>query len=123
MPSSHERYAAGLPLHPLEFRILMILLEGPAHGYAIVQEIEGREKELGTIYPANLYRRIRDLLGKGFLEDSDPPGKDKGDPRRRYFRITGRGREVAGAEARRLQSLLDEARERGLFPSLGRGTP
>jgi hypothetical protein len=33
-----------LPLHPLELRILLVLLDGPAHGYRIVKEIEGREK-------------------------------------------------------------------------------
>jgi len=108
-----------LPLHPIELRILMALLEGRSHGYAIVQEIESREKDLGTIYPANLYRRMRDLLARGFLEDCEAPPGGADDPRRRYFRITPRGREVAAAEARRLRGLLAEARERGLLEANG----
>lgn len=104
-----------LPLHPLEFRILMILLTGPSHGYAVVQEIEKSEKDLKSIYPANLYRRIRDLLAKGFLEDAPPPDSESTDPRRRYFRATELGRAVVRAEAQRLQGLLTEARDRGLL--------
>jgi DNA-binding PadR family transcriptional regulator len=104
-----------LPLHPLEFRILMILLEGPSHGYAIVQEIETREKDLKNIYPANLYRRIRNLLSKGLLKDAPAPDLEESDPRRRYFQVTEMGREVVRAEAERLQGLLAEAHARGLL--------
>lgn len=108
-----------LPLHPLEFRILMILLDGPSHGYAVVQEIEAREEGGGKIYPANLYRRIRDLLARELLEGADPREAGEGDPRRRYFRITGLGRAVVVAETERLKGLLDEARDRGLLPAGG----
>jgi DNA-binding PadR family transcriptional regulator len=108
-----------LPLHPLEFRILLILLGGPSHGYAIVQEIEERETELRSIYPANLYRRIRDLLAKGLLENAPPPDAEAADPRRRYFRVTELGRAVARAETDRLEGVLAEARDRGLLSTTG----
>jgi PadR family transcriptional regulator PadR len=108
-----------LPLHPLEFRILMILLAGPSHGYAVVQEIERREGTIGKIYPANLYRRMRDLLARGLVEDAPPPDDDEMDSRRRYVRVTELGREVVRAEAERLGELLAEARERGLLSTTG----
>ncbi len=108
-----------LPLHPLEFRILMILLEGPSHGYAMVREIEKSEDDPGRIYPANLYRRIRDLLAHGLLEEADRPGAGGDDPRRRYFRISALGREVAAAETSRMRRLLEEALARGLRPGRG----
>lgn len=108
-----------LPLHPLEFRILLILLDGPSHGYAIVREIEGREGGEAKIYPANLYRRMRDLLAKGLVEDGPPPGGESPDPRRRHFQVTEVGRGVARAEAERLKALLGEARERGLLSTTG----
>jgi DNA-binding PadR family transcriptional regulator len=118
--SAHPRPPGSfLPLHPLEFRILMISLGGPAHGFAIVQEIEEREKGSKRIYPANLYRRIRDLLAKGMLEDADPPAGEADDPRRRYFQITALGRQVAAAEASRLRSLVGEAVDRGLLSTNG----
>lgn len=115
MPDQASDPAAFLPLHPLEFRILLVLLDGPAHGYRIVKEIEEREKELPSIYPGNLYRRIRDLLAKGLLEDADPPSAVEADPRRRYFSPTPLGEAVVKAEARRLEILVQEARALGVI--------
>lgn len=112
MPGQHPRPEPFLPLHPLEFRILLILLEGPSHGYAVVQEIEGRERESRKIYPANLYRRMRDLLAKGLVEDAPHPEGAGSDSRRRYFGVTELGRSVVRAEMERLEELLAEARER-----------
>jgi DNA-binding PadR family transcriptional regulator len=109
---------AFLPLHPLEFRILMILLEEPSHGYAIVQEIEAQETRLPSIYPGNLYRRIRDLRAKGLLADTPPPNGEDADPRRKYFRLTHLGRAVGKAEAERLRNLLADARGHGLVPEV-----
>lgn len=114
-PRTNKTADSFLPLHPLELRILMILLEGPTHGYALVREIESGGDLPGRIYPANLYRRIRDLLAAGLVEDAEPPTGEEGDSRRRYFRVTGLGREVASAEALRLKRLLDEALARGLI--------
>jgi DNA-binding MarR family transcriptional regulator len=95
-----------LPLHPLEFRILLTLLREPSYGTRIVQEIESRERVM-KIYPANLFRRIRDLLARGVLEEA--PAPEDADPRRTYVRLTALGRAVARAEARRLQALVSDA--------------
>ena len=94
--------ASFLPLHPLAFRILMAVVKGPSFGTAIVQPIEAAEGDL-SLYPANLYRRIRDLLGQELLEDC--AGPEGADPRRGYVRLTDMGRLVAHAEARRLHDL------------------
>ena len=102
-----DRKARGfLPLHPLEFRILMALLRGPSYGSRIVEEIESRERG-AKLYPANLFRRIRDLLSRGVLEEARAP--EGADPRRTYVRLTALGRAVARAEARRLRALVSEA--------------
>jgi DNA-binding PadR family transcriptional regulator len=53
-----------LPLHPLEFRILLVLWKEKAHGYRIVKSIEDVDGGLEPHLPANLYRRIRDLLAR-----------------------------------------------------------
>ena len=108
-----------LPLHPLEFRILMILLGGPSHGYAVVQEIEGKEGRAGKVYPANLYRRIRDLLSRGLIHEVSLPEGDTSDSRRRYFGLTDLGQKVVEAEAQRLKTLLAEAQDRGLLSPAG----
>lgn len=96
-----------LPLHPLEFRILLAVLDGPSYGLRIVEEIEAREKSAGKLYPANLYRRIRSLMADELLAESPPP--DGADPRRTYIAVTPLGRQVASAEAARLRDLVAEA--------------
>jgi DNA-binding PadR family transcriptional regulator len=103
-----------LPLHPLEFRILLVLLEGVSHGYAMVQAIEARDPD-AAIYPANLYRRIRDLLAQGLLREADAPRGEDPEARRRYVAVTPLGRRVARAEAERLQALVVDAREADLL--------
>lgn len=108
----HER--DYLPLHPLQFRILMSLLDGPSYGTQIVEEIETRERGGTKIYPANLYRRIRDLLSDGLIEDASAP--PDADPRRSYVRITRLGQSVAKAEARRLRDLVGDAARHRLLP-------
>lgn len=103
-----------LPLHPLEFRILLVLLDGPNHGYEIIRAIE-TEDGSGVIHPANLYRRIRDLLAKELLEEVDGPRADDAEARRRYLKATALGRRVARAEALRLQSLVRDPRVKQLL--------
>lgn len=107
-----------LPLHPLEFRILLVLLSGPNHGYEIVKEIERREP-YGPIYPANLYRRIRDLLGRGLLEEAASAAESGLEARRRLLKLTPWGRRVARAEAARLEALVADARAGRLLPDGG----
>lgn len=105
-PESH------LPLHPLELRILLVLTrEAPAHGYRIVKAIEARDGDRFNLYPANLYRRIRDLLARGLLAEVEAPETDAdADRRRTYFEVTDLGRAVARAETARLQELVEDAR-------------
>lgn len=110
-----EDTKALLPLHPLAFRVLLVLIEGSAHGYRIIKEIEDKDGGWIRIFPANLYRRIRDLLAEGLVEETDAPRGELDDPRRRYFRITARGRAIARLEAQRITELATDARA-----SLGR---
>ena len=100
-PSDH------LPLHPLAFRVLMAVADGPSFGAEIVELIEAQERS-ARLYPANLYRRIRDLLAEGLLQECARP--DGADPRRTYVQLTPLGRSVARAEALRLRALVTDAR-------------
>ncbi len=98
-----------LPLHPEAFRILLVLRVQELHGYAIVKELEQDPGRPGRVLPANLYRRIRTLLEQGLILETEGPRGEEDDERRRYFRLSPLGEEVARAEARRLQHLLAEA--------------
>ena len=99
-----------LPLHPEAFRILTVLHDRALHGYAIVKELERDAGRPGPVMPANLYRRLRSLLSDGLLVETEAPDDAGSDGRRRYFAVSALGREVARAEARRMEGLLREAR-------------
>jgi DNA-binding PadR family transcriptional regulator len=104
------------PLTPAMFHILLALAAGERHGYAIMREVDvltGGAQRLG---PGSLYGSIKRLLAGGLIEEcAEPPGPAPGDERRRYYRLTDRGRRAAGAEARRLEVLVVAARGRRLL--------
>ena len=104
-----------LPLPRESFQILVSLAEGDRHGYAILQEVTERTAGRQKLSPSTLYTTIRRLLDQGLIEESAGPATQN-DERRRYYRLTGAGREVARAEARRLEQLLYAARAAGLLP-------
>ena len=105
-----------LPLRPVVFQVLLSLVEGERHGYAIVQDIAERSAAHLQIEPGNLYRTLRFMLDEELIEESERrPAADHDDERRRYYRITRFGERVASAEAARLAELVAEARARKLL--------
>ena len=115
---SDSRPEDHLPLHPLEFEILLGLKAGRAHAYALVREIEARQPEWSKIQPTNMYRRIWRLESSGLVRAVEPPGEET-DGRRKYFEITDLGGRVATAEAGRLRALLDTALQAGVLAEGG----
>lgn len=60
-------------MHPLDFRILLSFARNaPTHGYAVLQALERNPDVPDLPYPANFYRRIRDLRDQGWLVEVDP---------------------------------------------------
>ena len=109
-----------LPLHPLEFQILLTLTEGPTHAYAVVCSIEKKQTTGKKILPTNMYRRIWRLVSNGLVEEI--PGNVAAAVRpRKHLAITSLGRQVAAAETTRLRSLLLQAKEVGVRPEGGGG--
>jgi len=107
------RPEAFLPLTPVAFEILLALAEGEQHGYSVMREVERRSAGAVTLHPGTLYRALARLLESGLIEELDErPDPAHDDERRRYYRITARGREVGRAEALRLESQLAAARTR-----------
>lgn len=98
-----------LPLTPLSFQILVALADEPRHGYGIIKEIEAVTGERLKSSTGTLYLAIERLEQEGLLEEDE-----RSDPRRRYYRLTTAGREIAAAETRRLATLLGVARGKKL---------
>jgi DNA-binding PadR family transcriptional regulator len=97
---------ALLPLPTAAFHILLALSGGDCHGYGIIQDVEARTNGALRLSPGTLYRTIQRLLEQGLIEEPRRPSRLKGDPRRRYYRLTPFGTAVARAETRRLTELV-----------------
>lgn len=96
------------------FHILLALSDGPAHGYAVMQEVERETGGAIRLGPGTLYGAIRRLRGAGLIEEvRERPGADAG---RRSYRLTARGRRALVREAERLARLVAAARVRRLLP-------
>ena len=102
-----------LPVNPPVFHILLALAEGERHGYAIMQEVRERTAGKLSLGPGTLYYSIKRMLTNGLIEESaERPTPEADDERRRYYRVTPLGRQVAEAEAQRLSELVELARAR-----------
>ena len=98
---------------PLTFEILLALADESRHGYGIIKEIELRSGTSAAPSTGALYLALRRMQGDGMIEDATPVAG--GDARRKYYRLTSKGRDHAEAESVRLASLVASAREKKLL--------
>lgn len=95
--------------------ILLALLPGDRHGYAIMQSVEALTQGETRLGPATLYTSIRKLLELGLVNESgERPDAALDDERRRYYRITTLGKAAAATETGRLERLVRYARRHRL---------
>jgi DNA-binding PadR family transcriptional regulator len=115
-------------LTPAVFHILLALADGHSHGYGIMQDVEQFTSGELRLGPGTLYRSIQRMLVDGLIEELSIALHDEADDdRRRHYRLTKKGHEVAQREARRLADLVDVARRRNLLtrrpPAPGSSSP
>jgi DNA-binding PadR family transcriptional regulator len=107
------------PLSPATFHVLLALAGEDLHGYAILKEVEQRTSGSVSLSTGTLYGILKRLLAEGLIvERRARPSAPEDDERRRYYRLTASGREVAAGEAERLDHLVTEARARRLLGKL-----
>jgi DNA-binding PadR family transcriptional regulator len=112
-----DEVAAFLPLPNAVFHILVALADRDRHGYSIMQDVAARTDGKVRLSPGTLYSAIRRMLEQGLIKElHDRPSPHNDDERRRYYALTRLGRDVALAEARRLNEMLTQARATGLIP-------
>jgi DNA-binding PadR family transcriptional regulator len=93
------------------FQVLVALADGEKHGYAIIKEVARRTDGKVRLRAGTLYASIKRLVTDGLIEETaERPDPALDDERRRYYRLTGRGRAVAVAETERLAETLTQAR-------------
>ncbi len=99
------------PLTPAMHHILLALLEGDRHGYAIMQSVETISHGDMRLGPATLYSSIKKLIDSKLIEESgERPDADLDDERRRYYKLTAVGQKAVIAETSRLERLVKFAR-------------
>jgi DNA-binding PadR family transcriptional regulator len=117
-----------LPLTPVTLNILLALADEERHGYGIGVEVRERTGGKMRLGPGTLYGTLKRMVDGGLVEETErlPEELDAGTrsydaERRRYYRLTGFGMRVLGAELARLERVIRTAQKKGLFPPSGRG--
>jgi len=115
MPKTDSSASDLLPLPIATFHILVALSDADRHGYAIMQEVADRTGGRTKLNPGTLYTTIHRLLDQGLIDELDARPADD-DERRRYYRLTPLGRQVAQLELARLADMVALGRHAGLLP-------
>ena len=107
------------PLTPAMFHVLLALAGEDLHGYAILKEVELRTGGKVRLSTGTLYGIIKRLLNDGLIAElRSRPTESEDDERRRYYRMTPQGRQVASAEAERMDEIVSIARSRNLLKKI-----
>src|SRR5689334_10707970 len=114
MPDYPRRRAPAehLPLTVPVFQILLSLADRDLHGYAIIQDVRERTAGEVELTASTLYAALKRMLDARLVEELDERPAPGDDARRRYYRMTPLGREVARLEVARLERVLRMAREK-----------
>ena len=115
-----------LPLSPAMFHVLVALADGDTHGYAIMKEVEHLTSGTVRLSTGTLYGIIKRLLADGliretaahagrFRDKAASASQARGEERRRSYVLTPFGKDVARAEAARLEQTIAIARRKPLF--------
>ena len=108
----------GMELRPASYFVLASLLDGPLHGYAIAARAEELSEGRVRLTAGTLYGALERMSGQDLVEIDHEETVDG--RLRRYYRLTGAGRETVVAEADRLAAAARVVQRRQ--PSIARGT-
>lgn len=101
------------PLTPAVFHILLALVDGEKHGYAIMKDVEAQTSGQIKMGPGTLYGSIKRMLVAGLINEIDGQLSAKlGDKRRRYYRLTAQGQVVVAGESQRLARAVKVAQQK-----------
>ena len=93
-----------LPLSESTYYILLILLE-PLHGYGIMQKVEALTGGQVVIGPGTLYGAFATLEKEGLIV------VDHMESRRKFYKLTDKGRQVLHLQFARLEMMAENGRE------------
>jgi DNA-binding PadR family transcriptional regulator len=103
------------PLPAATFYILLALVDGERHGYAIMKDVADSTDNAVKIGAGTLYGALKRMRDAGWIEELEERADPQlGDDRRRYYRLTRDGLAIVRAEARRLGQMVRAAKMKKL---------
>ena len=108
------------PLPGASLHLVLALLEGESHGYALMRRVEGLSNGTVRMGPGTLYGTLNRLLTDGLIVETTDRHERQDGERRRYYRLTAEGERIAHLELEHLRSLLGQLRP---VPRLGGAAP
>jgi DNA-binding PadR family transcriptional regulator len=100
------RQKSSKPLPAASLHLVLALLDGENHGYALMRRVEELSAGAMRMGPGTLYGTLNRLLSDGLIvETTDRVPRDDNE-RRRYYQLTGQGEAVARDELVRLRTLV-----------------
>ena len=97
---------APRPLPPASFHLVLALLDGEQHGYALMRRVEELSDGAVRMGPGTLYGTLNRLVADGVIVETTDRTERADNERRRYYELTTNGRAVAVGELERMQALL-----------------
>jgi DNA-binding PadR family transcriptional regulator len=94
------------PLPSASLHIVLALLDGELHGYALMQRVAELSDGAVRMGPGTLYGTLNRLVDDGLIEETTAEASRDDNERRRYYQLTPNGRAVAIDELARLQGLV-----------------
>jgi DNA-binding PadR family transcriptional regulator len=107
---SARNHQSSEPISEPVFLILLSLLAGRKHGYAILKDVERLGQSSVLLSTSTLYGALGRLEEQGHVKRVPAGGEPAPGLPRKVYVITPQGRAVLHAEARRVQRLADLAR-------------
>jgi DNA-binding PadR family transcriptional regulator len=104
-----------LPLSPQQFEILLALTGQDLHGYGIIRDVSERTEGAVRLGTGALYTAIARMVTAGLIRETNR--RDEADARRRYYALTRLGHRTLSAETARLETLVTNARRKGIRPA------
>jgi len=105
------------PLTPAVFHILLSLAKGEKHGYEIMKQV--RQDSNGKVKMGNgtLYGSLKRMLADKLIEDAGEK-EEMDNERRKYYRLTKKGRRFLNAEVQRYVETVNVIQKSNLLAKI-----
>ena len=107
-----DQLSNQLPLTEATFFILLSLVDGRKHGYAILKDVRVLSQGRVRLSTGTLYGAITRLLDQGLIERVNEEDPDLVGRPRKFYELSFTGQQILQAESVRLSSMLVSLQQR-----------